>query len=116
MVKLELEGQIHQAEQLLIARRQQFDTALEQRLAETHQEEVNHFEQLRPTLGHPARKNDLQDIDNLEKSRLTSLEQFVQQLRSNSTVRSAFEMSIVRSFSSLCRKRCKSMLSKRSKV
>ena len=101
MVKLELDGQIHQAEQVLIALKQQFDTALEKRLAESQQEEVNHFEQLRPTLGHPARKNDLQDIDNLEKTRLSSLEQLVQQLRSNSTVCSAFEVSTVLNFSSL---------------
>ncbi|CAF4455214.1 unnamed protein product, partial [Adineta steineri] len=44
-------------------------------------EKSKNYDQLRPTLGHPARKNDLLEIDNREKIRQSELQQLVTELR-----------------------------------
>ena len=93
MAKLELDEQIEQAEKLLNEFKQQFDEVVQRKLEEDNEERTNHFDQLRPTLGHPARKNDLQEIDNQEKKRQTELQQTVTQLRSNTIVKKYLSIS-----------------------
>jgi len=86
MAKLELDEQIQQAEKVLNEIKQQFDEIIEKKLNEDNEEKMKNFDQLRPTLGHPARKNDLEEIDNREKIRQTELQQIITQLRSNTIV------------------------------
>jgi DNA-binding IscR family transcriptional regulator len=86
MAKLELNEQIQQAEKVLNEIKQQFDEIMEKKLNEDNEEKTKNFDQLRPTLGHPARKNDLEEIDNREKIRQTELQQVITQLRSNTIV------------------------------
>jgi type IV secretory pathway VirB4 component len=86
MAKLELNEQIEQAEKILNDFKQQFDETINKILNEDNEEKLKHFEQLRPTFGHPARKNDLQEIDNQEKLRQNQLQQTITQLRSNTIV------------------------------
>ncbi len=86
MAKLELDEQIQQAEKILNEIKQQFDEIIEKKLNEDNEEKMKNFDQLRPTLGHPARKNDLEEIDNREKIRQTELQQIITQLRSNTIV------------------------------
>jgi len=90
MAKLELDEQIQQAEKVLNEIKQQFDEIIEKKLNEDNEEKMKNFDQLRPTLGHPARKNDLEEIDNREKIRQTELQQVITQLRSNTIVNKHF--------------------------
>jgi hypothetical protein len=90
MAKLELDEQLQQAEKTLNDIKQQFDSTVEKKLNEDNEEKTKNFEQLRPTLGHPARKNELQDIDNREKIRQTELQQIITQLRTNTIVNKYF--------------------------
>src|SRR5438874_1775247 len=86
MAKLELNDQIQQAEKVLNDIKQQFDTIIDKKLNEDNEEKSKNFEQLRPTFGHPSRKNDLQEIDNKEKIRQNEFQQMITQLRSNTIV------------------------------
>ena len=90
MAKLELDEQLQQAEKTLNDIKQQFDLTVEKKLNEDNEEKTKNFDQLRPTLGHPARKNELQDIDNREKIRQTELQQIITQLRTNTIVNKYF--------------------------
>jgi len=90
MAKLELNEQIQQAEKVLNEIKQQFDATIDKKLNEDSEEKTKNFAQLRPTLGHPARKNDLQEIDNQEKLRQKELQQIMTQLRSNTIVKKYF--------------------------
>jgi hypothetical protein len=90
MAKLELNEQIQQAEKVLNEIKQQFDATIDKKLNEDNEEKTKNFAQLRPTLGHPARKNDLQEIDNQEKLRQKELQQIMTQLRSNTIVKKYF--------------------------
>jgi hypothetical protein len=87
MAKLELNEQIQQAEKVLNEFKQQFDETINKKLNEDNEEKTKHFDQLRPTFGHPARKNDLQEIDRQEKLRQNELQQTMTQLRSNTIVK-----------------------------
>ncbi len=91
MTKLELDEQIQQAEKVLNDIKQQFDTTVEKKLNEDDEEKSKNFEQLRPTLGHPARKTDLQEIDKREKLRQNELQQAMTQLRTNTIVMKLFK-------------------------
>jgi DNA polymerase III delta prime subunit len=86
MAKLELDEQIQQAEQVLNQFKKQFDETIDKKLTEDNEEKTKHFDQLRPTFGHPARKNDLQEIDRQEKQRQNELQQTMAQLRTNTIV------------------------------
>jgi hypothetical protein len=86
MAKIELDDQLQQAKKTLNEIKQQFDTTIEKRLSEDSEEKTKNFEQLRPTLGHPARKNDLEDINNREKLRQNELQKIITQLRTNTIV------------------------------
>jgi hypothetical protein len=90
MAKLELNEQIQQAEKVLNEFKQQFDETINKKLNEDNEEKTKHFDQLRPTFGHPARKNDLQEIDRQEKLRQNELQQTMTQLRSNTIVKNIF--------------------------
>jgi hypothetical protein len=91
MAKIELDEQIQQAEKILNEIKQQFDTIIEKKLNEDNEEKIKNFEQLRPTFGHPARKNDLLEIDNREKIRQNELQQIITQLRTNTIVKKYFK-------------------------
>lgn len=95
MAKLELTDQVEQAEKLLNDLKKQFEDIIERKLTEDNEEKSKHFDQLRPTFGHPARKNDLQEIDTQEKQRQTDLEQTITQLRSSTIVRTNALLPIV---------------------
>ncbi|CAF3644133.1 unnamed protein product [Rotaria sordida] len=83
MAKIELDEQIEQAEKVLQDIKQQFDRILDKKLNETNEEKSKNFEQLRPTLGHPSRKNELEDINNQEKLRQDEFQKMIIQFRSN---------------------------------
>jgi hypothetical protein len=87
MSKAELNEQIRHSEKILNEIKQEFDRRFNEKLNETNEEKSKHFDQLRPTLGHPARKNDLQEIDNREKKRQNELQQLVVQLRLKTIVK-----------------------------
>lgn len=86
MAKLELDEQIDQAVKNLNELKEQFDSTIETKLNEDNEEKSKNFDQLRPTLGHPARKTDLQEIDKREKIRQNDLQQTITQFRSNTIV------------------------------
>jgi hypothetical protein len=87
MSKAELNEQIQHSEKLLNEIKQEFDRIFNEKLNETNEEKSKNFDQLRPTLGHPARKNDLQEIDNRERKRQNELQQLVVQLRLKTIVK-----------------------------
>lgn len=87
MAKLELDDQVEQAEKVLNDLQKQFEEFIERKLTEDDEAKSKQFDQLRPTFGHPARKNDLQEIDQQEKQRQTELQQTITQLRSTTIVR-----------------------------
>lgn len=86
MAKLELDEQITLAEKTLNDLKQQFEETLDEKLNETTIEKDNNFDQLRPTLGHPTRKTELEQIDQQEKNRQDELLKMVTQFRSNTIV------------------------------
>ena len=86
MAKLELEEQVQQSEKSLNGFKQQFDETIDTKLTEDNEAKTKHFDQLRPTFGHPARKNDLQELDRQEKQRQNELQQSMAQLRTNTIV------------------------------
>ncbi|CAM4747075.1 unnamed protein product [Rotaria magnacalcarata] len=83
MAKLELDEQTQEAEKVLNGIEKQFNETLEKILNEANEEKSKNFDQLRPTLGHPTRKTELQEIDNREKSRQSNLLKVVTEFRSN---------------------------------
>lgn len=86
MAKLELDDQVEQAEKVLNDLKGQFEEIINRKLTEDNEETTRHFDQLRPTLGHPARKTDLEEIDKQEKQRQNELQQTITQLRSTTIV------------------------------
>jgi hypothetical protein len=60
---------------------------LNKNLNESNNEKDKNFELLRPTFGHPTKKNHLQTIDNREKLRQDDLQKIIDQLRSNTIVK-----------------------------
>ncbi|CAF0926257.1 unnamed protein product [Adineta steineri] len=81
LAKAELNERTQQAEKVLNELKQQFDTILNGKFDDSTTEKSKNYDQLRPTLGHPARKNDLLEIDNREKIRQNELQQLVTELR-----------------------------------
>lgn len=90
MAKLELDEQVQQAEKVLNDIKQQFDKTLEKIFNEADEEKKKNFEQLRPTLGQPARKHELEEIDNREKARQNEIQKMMTQFRSNTIVSSIY--------------------------
>jgi hypothetical protein len=86
MAKLEFDEQVGQAEKVLIELKQQFDKTLDEKLKDAKQTKADNFEHLRPVLGHPSRKAELQELDQQEKQRQDALKEAISQLRSNTTV------------------------------
>jgi hypothetical protein len=86
MAKIELDELMIQAEKILLEFRQQFNMILNKKLNESNNEKEKNFELLRPTLGHPTKKNYLQTIDNREKERQDDIQKIIDQLRSNTIV------------------------------
>lgn len=56
-------------------------------MTRSNDENEKNFDLLRPTFGQPARKNDLEQIDKQERSRLERIDQTIQQLRTSSLVK-----------------------------
>ncbi|CAF1416429.1 unnamed protein product [Adineta steineri] len=83
MAKMELDEQIIQGEKILFELKQQFDTTFNQNLNESTDEKQKYFELLRPAIGLPAKRSDLETLDNQEKIREDTLEKFINQLRTN---------------------------------
>lgn len=81
MAKLELDDQVEQAEKILNDLKGQFEQIVNGKLTEDNESKSRHFDQLRPTFGHPARKTDLNEIDQQEKQRQNELQQMITQLR-----------------------------------
>ena len=86
MAKLEFDEQVEQAEKVLTELKQQFDKTLDEKLKDANQTKADNFEQLRPVLGHPSRKNELQELDQREKQRQETIKETINQLRSNTMV------------------------------
>ena len=86
MAKLEFDEQVEQAEKVLIELKQQFDKTLDEKLKDANQTKADNFEQLRPVLGHPSRKTELQELDQREKQRQDAIKETINQLRSNTMV------------------------------
>ncbi|CAF1026509.1 unnamed protein product [Adineta ricciae] len=82
LAKLELDEQTKQAENVLIGIKHKFDIICDENCQQSEKDKAKNFEQLRPTLGHPARKNELQEIDSHEKQRQNELQQLISDLRS----------------------------------
>ena len=94
MAKLELDEQLQQAEKVLNEIKQQFDATLNKTLNQADEEKEKNFEQLRPTFGHPARKNDLQNLDSREKKRQDEFQQTITQYRLNIIVKDHIDRGI----------------------
>ena len=86
MAKLELDEQIREAERVLSEFKQRFDETVENKLKEDTEDKTKNFDRLRPTFGHPARKTQLEEIDQQEKQRQTELQQTINELRTNTIV------------------------------
>ena len=87
MAKIELDEQIIQGEKILQEFKQQFDSIFNKKLHEFNDEKQQIFELLRPTFGHPAKKSDLQILDNREKIREDEAEKVINELRFNTIVK-----------------------------
>jgi len=83
MAKIQLDELIIQAENILLEFRQQFNMMLNKKLNESNYEKEKNFQLLRPTFGHPGKKNHLEIIDNREKKRQDDIEKNIDRLRSN---------------------------------
>ena len=94
LAKLELDEQTKQAENVLIGIKRKFDITCDENCQQSEKDKAKNFEQLRPTLGHPARKNELQEIDNHEKQRENELQQLISDLRSKTIVSALFREQI----------------------
>ncbi|CAF0851526.1 unnamed protein product [Adineta ricciae] len=81
MAKIELDEQIREGEKSLLEFKQQFDTTFNQKLNESNAEKQKLFESLRPALGLPGKKSDLEVLNNREKVREEQLEQVITQLQ-----------------------------------
>jgi len=86
MAKLELDEQIREAERVLSEFKQRFDETVENKLKEDTEDKTKNFDRLRPTFGHPARKTQLEEIDQQEKQRQAELQQTINELRTNTIV------------------------------
>ena len=84
--KIELNELTVQAEKNLDELKYQFDVTLYNLLKKANSEKTKNFGSLRPTLGQPSRKDDLERIDQEERVRQNNINSTVQQLRSTTIV------------------------------
>ena len=115
MAQLELDEQFDQAAKFLNDLKEGFDRTLEEKLSKSVEEKEKNFDELRPTLGHPARKTELEQLDQREKQRLDTIQQGVTQLRTNTKVRSRRRNVVEKSKPRSFRKTFKPTLKRRSK-
>lgn len=88
--KIELEQHMKQAEQSLHEAKQRFDSELIRKINQSNIENKKNYDLLRPTFGQPSRKNELEEIDQRERSRLVDIDQKIQHLRISTIVNNIF--------------------------
>jgi len=81
MAQLELDEQFERAEKFLKDLKEKFDRNLCEKVMKSVEDQEKNFEELRPTLGHPSRKSELEQLDQREKKRLDTVQQSLNQLR-----------------------------------
>jgi hypothetical protein len=86
MAKIELDEQMREGEKVLFELKQQFNMILKENLSESNNTKEKNYDLLRPTFGHPTKKNYLQIIDNQEKQRQEDIHKILEQLRSDTMV------------------------------
>jgi hypothetical protein len=86
LARLEFTEQIQHAERTLHELKQRFDQTLTDKLTANDREKCAHFELLRPILGHPSRKSELDELDRREKARQNAYENMIDQLRNDALV------------------------------
>jgi predicted DNA-binding antitoxin AbrB/MazE fold protein len=86
MAKIELDEQMREGEKVLFELKQQFNMILKENLSESNNVKEKNYDLLRPTFGHPTKKNHLQIIDNQEKQRQEDIHKILEQLRSDTMV------------------------------
>jgi hypothetical protein len=86
IAKIELNQLLVNAEQNMNELKQRFDTTLTTKLDESNTDKLKNVKLLRPTLGQPAKHDELERIDKQEKSRQNQIEQIIQEYRLNTIV------------------------------
>jgi hypothetical protein len=86
MAKIELDEQMKEGEKTLFELKQQFNIILSEKLKQSNNEKQKNYDLLRPTFGHPTKRNHLQTIDDQEKRRQDDTQKNLEQLRSNTMV------------------------------
>lgn len=84
--KIELDELMIEGEELVFKYQQDFNLILDKELNKTNYEKEKNFQLLRPTFGHPGKKNHLQTIDNQEKTRQDNIQKTIDQFRINTVV------------------------------
>lgn len=87
MAQLELDEQYERAEMFLKDLKEKFDRNLCEKVMKSVEDQEKNFEELRPTLGHPSRKSELEQLDQREKKRLDTVQQSLNQLRVETKVK-----------------------------
>lgn len=109
IAKIELQELMLDAEKNLNERKRQFDIDLNETLDQSNDEKTSNYEHLRPTLGQPARKHDLEQIDTREKHRQEDISKKIHNLRTDAIVIFANELERDRCFA-CSRKICRQTL------
>lgn len=86
MPKIEFDEQMLEAEKIIIEIKQQFDETLDKEFTQSVNGKQASLQRLRPTHGAPARKDELQAIDEREKARQETIQTTINQLRSTTVV------------------------------
>jgi hypothetical protein len=87
MSKIELDEHIRDGERSLLEFKQQFDATFNKELNESNQEKQKIFDSLRPTIGLPGKRTDLEDLNSREKVRQEQLEKILTRMQADAIVK-----------------------------
>lgn len=87
MSKIEFNQLIIESEKILFDYQKNFHILLNKNLNQTKNDREKNFELLRPTFGHPGKKDHLENIDNQEKLRQIRVGRSIDQLRLDTIVK-----------------------------
>lgn len=87
LAKLELDDQLKEAEKSLHDIKEKYLKSIDEASKQTDQHRTIHLDQLRPTLGHPGRKTDLEILNQQEKERQDQFQENIDLLKNATIVR-----------------------------
>ena len=86
MAKIELDEHIHDGEKSLLEFKRQFDATFKKELNGSNDEKQKIFDSLRPTIGLPGKRTDLESLNSREKVRQEHLEKIISRLQADTIV------------------------------